>query len=159
MNAEYGERIVSLDDAGDFRIAEGDPDVRGWDVLSADGKRIGSVDDLLIDTAAMKVRYLDVEVDDDLLATGRDRHVLVPIGYARLERDDNRIVIDSLNSDDVSNLPAYGGDRLTRDYEDSVRSGFDQSYRAKARSATDFYDDPLFDDRRFFDPRRDDPMV
>jgi len=37
----------------------GDPDVRGWDARSADGKRIGAVDDMLIDTAATEVRYLD----------------------------------------------------------------------------------------------------
>jgi photosynthetic reaction center H subunit len=159
MNAENRERIVSLDQAGDFQVADGDPDVRGWDVLAADGSRIGAVEDLLIDTAAMKVRYLDVEIDDDLLGSERDRHVLVPIGYARLDRDDSRIVVESLNAADVSNLPAYRNDSLTRDYEDSVRSSFDRGYSAGTGADSDYYDDPLFDDRRFFDARRDDPMV
>jgi photosynthetic reaction center H subunit len=160
MARENRERIVSLEEAGDFRVADGDPDVRGWDVLSADGRRIGEVDDLLIDTAAMKVRYLDVEIDDDLLGSDRDRHVLVPVGYARLDRDDNRVRVESLETSDVSNLPAYRSEPITREYEDQVRSGFDREYDAGRRAeSSDYYDDPLFDDRRFYDARRDDPMV
>lgn len=50
------------------RISEGDPDVRGWDVIGADGHRMGEVDDLLVDSEAMRVRYLDVILDPRLLA-------------------------------------------------------------------------------------------
>ncbi|HEU0052581.1 MAG TPA: PRC-barrel domain-containing protein, partial [Longimicrobium sp.] len=80
------DRVVPLNRLDDFKVADGDPDVRGWDVVAADGRKIGEVDELLIDTGAMKVRYLDVEVDRGMIAGGDDRHVLIPIGYARLER-------------------------------------------------------------------------
>jgi hypothetical protein len=49
-----------------YRIADGDPDVRGWEVVGGDGRRIGSVNDLLVDTAEGKVRYLDVHLDTGL---------------------------------------------------------------------------------------------
>ena len=38
--------LVSLDD-DDWAVAEGEPDVRGWRVVSADDKKIGEVEDLL----------------------------------------------------------------------------------------------------------------
>jgi uncharacterized protein (TIGR02271 family) len=145
------DRIVPLDELSDFKVADEDPDVRGWDVLSADGRRIGGVENLLVDTAAMKVRYLDVDVDDDLAGTDRDRHVLVPIGYARLDRDDNRIMVDSLNGSDVTNLPAYKKERLTRDYENTVRSSWDREFKnTSASTDRDFYAHDSFSDDRFY---------
>ena len=55
--------MVPLDQLDDFRVASGDPDVRGWEVVGSDGGKIGEVDELLVDTRAMKVRYLDVDLD------------------------------------------------------------------------------------------------
>ena len=68
-------RLARLDDLDDVRIAEGDPDPRGWDVLAADGRAVGRVDTLIADTAAMKVRYLDVELDEKALGLEEERHV------------------------------------------------------------------------------------
>ncbi|HEU0013127.1 MAG TPA: PRC-barrel domain-containing protein, partial [Longimicrobium sp.] len=85
MPHEDMDRVVPLGQLDDFRVAEGDPDVRGWEVRASDGRKIGEVDELLVDTGAMKVRYLDVDVDDAVLGDRQDHHVLIPIGYARLE--------------------------------------------------------------------------
>ncbi|HEX2078968.1 MAG TPA: PRC-barrel domain-containing protein [Longimicrobium sp.] len=120
------DRVVPLGQLDDFRVAEGDPDVRGWEVRASDGRKIGEVDELLVDTSAMKVRYLDVDLDADdvVLSGGHDRHVLIPIGYARLERDRDCVTVDGLASSDVARLPAYGQGPLTRDFEASVRESF-----------------------------------
>ena len=125
------DRVVPLGQLDDFRVADGDPDVRGWEVLASDGRKIGEVDELLVDTTAMKVRYLDVDVDDELVAAGQDRHVLIPIGYARLERDRDCVMVDVLASDDVRGIPAYDQGPLTRDFENSVRD----SFSARSRGA------------------------
>ena len=152
------DRVVPLDELNDFQVAEGDPDVRGWEVYSSDGRKIGEVDNLLVDTGAMKVRYLDVDVDDEL-DTDRDRHVLIPIGYARLDEDDDQIFVDSLASTDIGAIPAYTHEPLTRDYETSLRRHFDTDYTAApatetAGTGTDFYAHDLYDDDRFFGSRR-----
>ncbi|MFL6195655.1 MAG: PRC-barrel domain-containing protein [Thermoanaerobaculia bacterium] len=63
-----GGSVVPLRRLHNFRISEGDPDVRGWEVMGADGRRIGEVDDLLVDSEALRVRYLDVILDPRLLA-------------------------------------------------------------------------------------------
>ncbi|MEX2583538.1 MAG: DUF2382 domain-containing protein [Gemmatimonadota bacterium] len=147
------DRIVPLDELNDFKVAEGDPDVRGWDVLSADGRKIGDVDNLLVDATAMKVRYLDVDIDDELLEDGADRHILIPIGYARLDEDDDQIFVDSLNSTNLMQIPAYRHEALTRDYETTLRGHFDNDFSAEPE--TDFYSHDLYDSDRFYGTRRD----
>lgn len=118
------DRVVPLGQLDDFKVADGEPDVRGWEVLASDGRKIGEVDELLVDTAAMKVRYLDVDVDDAMVAGGADRHVLIPIGYARLEEGSDRVMVDALASSDLGGVPSYDQGPLTRDFETSVRESF-----------------------------------
>ncbi|HEX7243755.1 MAG TPA: DUF2382 domain-containing protein [Longimicrobiaceae bacterium] len=176
------DRVVPLDQLDDFKVADGDPDVRGWEVVASDGRKIGEVDQLLVDTAAMKVRYLDVDVDEGLLAGGSDRHVLIPIGYARLDERDDRVIVDNLASADITGLPEYTHGPLTRDYESDLRTRFDTAYTGGAgamsgttelgttgstnlggttRGSTDvnpadagFYAHDLYDDNRFYGARR-----
>ena len=170
------DRVVPLDQLDDYKVAEGDPDVRGWEVVASDGRKIGEVDQLLVDTAAMKVRYLDVDVDNDLVAgatDASDRHVLIPIGYARLDEGSDRVIVDQLASGDVVGLPEYTHGPITRDFETSVRSRFDAGYTAGAATAgaaglasteatetpetprdNDFYSHDLYDDNRFYGARR-----
>lgn len=59
-------RIVPLARLEGGQIAQEEPDVRGWDVIGHDGQRIGEVDDLLVDTASGRVRYLDVDLEHSL---------------------------------------------------------------------------------------------
>jgi hypothetical protein len=118
------DRVVPLGQLDDFKVADGEPDVRGWEVLASDGRKIGEVDELLVDTAAMKVRYLDVDVDDAMMAGGSDRHVLIPIGYARLDEDRDCVMVDALASADLGGVPSYTQGPLTRDFETSVRESF-----------------------------------
>jgi uncharacterized protein (TIGR02271 family) len=154
------DRVVPLGQLDDFKVAEGDPDVRGWEVVASDGRTIGEVDELLIDTNAMKVRYLDVEVENGLMAEP-DRHVLVPIGYARLDRSADRVMVDHIASTDLRTMPAYDQSPVTRDYETSVRNSFpggpaateiesDTGMAAAGSHDTDFYGHDSFDDNRFY---------
>ncbi|CAN5638392.1 DUF2382 domain-containing protein [soil metagenome] len=156
------DRVVPLDELDDFKVASGDPDVRGWDVVASDGRKIGSVDNLLIDTGAMKVRYLDVDLDDEVVGSDDDRHILIPIGYARLNEDDDRIRVDSLNSTDISGLPAYKHEPLTREYETSLRERFSggtttgttATNTGISRDNAEFYANEGYDDNQFYGSRR-----
>lgn len=155
------DRVVPLDQLDDFKVADGDPDVRGWDVMASDGRKIGEVDQLLIDRTAMKVRYLDVDLDDDLIETDKDRHILVPIGYARLDENDDKIMVDGLASADVMKVPAYTHGSVSRDYETSLRQSYDTGFTAAAVTDTDtdtdqdYYEHDHYDDKRYFGKRRD----
>ncbi|MFL6195690.1 MAG: PRC-barrel domain-containing protein [Thermoanaerobaculia bacterium] len=165
-------QIAPLKELKDYKVAGEDPDVRGWNVLARDGRAIGDVHDLLVDTAAMRVRYLDVELDKDLLASVppvpgmahhaglmEHRHVLVPIGTARLDEDHDRVYVESLDSSDVAVLPAYDHTAFGRDYENGVRQRWDRNYAptpAGTASAAggDYYAGDLYDEERFYGPRR-----
>ncbi len=147
------DRVVPLDELDDFEVAEGDPDVRGWRVLAADGRPIGEVDNLLVDTGAMKVRYLDVDLEDDVDGGG-DRHILVPIGFARLDEAEDRVFVDSLTSLELRSMPVYDHGPLTREYETDLRGRFDRGFGTTGESGSDFYASDLYDSDRFYSSRR-----
>jgi sporulation protein YlmC with PRC-barrel domain len=117
-------RIVPLRQARDFRLAKGDPDLRGWNVFGADGERVGTVSDLLVDPAAMKIRYLDVDLADDLFKLKEDRHILIPTDAVDLRERGKDVWIKELNSEDVARLPAYTGGPVDPAIEDSIRDTF-----------------------------------
>jgi hypothetical protein len=161
--------VVPLKDLKDYQVVKGDPDVRGWVVESNDGRRLGKVDDLLVDTAAMRVRYLDVDLDRNLFehvgqaigepAVGAQHsgHVLVPIGSAQLDEKDDRVLIDLLHTL-VGGLPSYDHGPVTRDYESTVRQRLDRDYvpdpNRDPNRDRDFYNSDLYNDERFYGPRR-----
>lgn len=113
-------RLSAMDD---FRVAAGAPDPRGWQVTAADGVEIGRVRDLIFDREALRVRYLDVEIDAAAPGTG-ERHVLLPIGRARLHESEDRVIVSGLPAASVAALPRYGGADFDREYESAVRRGF-----------------------------------
>lgn len=152
MAGDEMERVIPLGQLDDFAVAEGDPDVRGWSVLGSDGETIGEVDELLIDSGAMKVRYLDVDVEAPGGSGAGDRHVLIPIGYARLDRERDRVLVDVLNGADLRAVPAYDQGPLTREYETAVRDRFATAAAAEgpAVAEDDFYAGNAFDEARFY---------
>lgn len=157
--ADTNDRIVPLDELDDFEVAEGDPDVRGWEVITADGRKIGEVDELLVDTAAMKVRYLDVDLDDEVVGdVGDDRHILIPIGYARLHQDNDQILVDGLHSRDLAAMPPYTHEPVTREYEMSVIERYDPTV-SSGPGAAEIYDTEGYDENRFYGNRRNNPLA
>jgi sporulation protein YlmC with PRC-barrel domain len=125
LPAAAGESgVVPLRDAKDFRLSKGAPDVRGWNVFGADGERIGTVAELLVDPAAMKIRYLDVDLLDDLFKLQEDRHVLVPLEAVDLRERGRDVWIRDLRAADVAQLPAYTGGAVSPIVEERVQALF-----------------------------------
>lgn len=145
------DRIVPMDETENFEVAEGDPDVRGWQVIASDGVRVGEVDELLIDLDALRVRYLDVLLDGG--EDGREEsHVLIPVGHARLHERDDRILVDGVGSDALRALPRYAQEPLTHAFEKQVTAPF---RLADLRDEGDSRpQDTSFDDDRLYGARR-----
>ena len=59
-----GGRIARLDVLDGYMVAEGDPISAGRDVGTGAGQNVGKVRELIVDTDAMKARYLDVQLPD-----------------------------------------------------------------------------------------------
>lgn len=118
-----------LDELDDVDVASDEPDPRGWDVLDADGERVGEVDHIIGDTGAMTARYLTVELDDD---DGRGGQVLLPVGHVDLDTDEEHVVASALRRERIEALPRYEGGTIDRDYETRLRQQFDESYTGES---------------------------
>ncbi len=134
--ADTGVDLKRYSDLDDVEIAEGDPDVRGWDVVAADGHELGEVKDLIVDTGAMKVRYLETELDRDTYGLKDDRDVLIPVDTVQLDRDDDHVVLDRMSWQDLGRLPAFTGQAIDAEYWRGFKAQpAVQSERAAATSA------------------------
>lgn len=110
--------LVSLNDHDEFEVAPADRDPRGWEVAVADGHRVGKVDDLLLDTSTMKVRYLDIDLDPGTRRTGSaDQHILLPVKLAQIGETD-RVSVARLNEADLARVPAFRSLPLAPDYDE-----------------------------------------
>jgi photosynthetic reaction center H subunit len=115
----FGDRrLFRLDEVRKVRIAGGDPDVRGWDVVTSDHRKVGRVHELVVDMEAMRVRYVDVSVDARVLGTRDSSHVLLPIDNAELDYDDRRVYFADVPADRLLEIPSYDHRPITRSYEE-----------------------------------------
>ncbi len=108
--ADIDPNLKRYSDLDDVEIAEGEPDVRGWDLTAPDGRDLGDVKDLIVDTSVMKVRYLESELDHDAFGLEEDRTVLVPIESVQLDRDDEKVVFSRGSWQDLGSLPVFAGE-------------------------------------------------
>ncbi len=153
--------LYYLDELSDYKVASDYPDVRGWKVTDAQDRVVGTVDDLLVNKKAERVVYLDVEVDEELIEEGHeplDRkagegvhefinedgedHLIIPIGLAWVDDDNNTVRCDSLDRNTFKKTKRFskGGD-IDRDYEVLVI----QTYVPDSSSGVDQNDDKFYD--------------
>ena len=129
--------LARLKDLDDYKVASDDPDVRGWSVISGDNENLGKVDELIVDTKRMKVRYLVVDVKDKFAADKNDHYMLVPVGAARLHEKDNDVIVSGITTRNSSNYPVYRGDSISRSYETSIRKFYEAGGTVPAPTATE----------------------
>jgi len=86
-----------------------------------DQDKVGTVTDMLVDENNGRFRYFIV--DTGFWVFGKK--VLLPVGLARLNYDNERIFVQGLTKEQVENLPEFTENlRIDRDYEDRVRAGY-----------------------------------
>lgn len=111
--------LKPLKELGKLKVADGEPDVRGWNVYTSTGREIGVVDDLLVDTDAGEVVMLDVDLKRN------DRHTLAPVRAAWIDHSTRRVIIDAAEVKDPDELPSFS--RSARMTDEDV-SSFDERY-------------------------------
>lgn len=88
-------RMERLSRMREYDVARNEPDPRGWTVVNRDGRAVGEVKDLIVDTDRMSATYLDVELDHKLFDfRGEDPHVMVPV--ERAHRQGRQVVVDDI---------------------------------------------------------------
>ena len=128
-----GSRLHRLSESHHYRIASGEPDIRGWEVRTLAGNHLGEVEDLLIDPHRGEVVMLDVDLDNS------SERINLPIRGVQLDRSSRSVIVDSGDIRDAQ-------DALTHDrVHDDARA---HDVRARDR-----------DDDRLIDRDRDDDGV
>jgi sporulation protein YlmC with PRC-barrel domain len=86
---DVSRQLIPLDKLDGFDFADGEPDIRGWDVVTLNGRELGEVEDVLVDPNRREVVMLDVELREGGV------HAEVPIRAVQLDRDRKIVVLDS----------------------------------------------------------------
>jgi photosynthetic reaction center H subunit len=143
--------LARLKDLNDYDVAERDEDIRGWDVHTPDGRKVGKVDELIVDTTALKARYMEVKVDKDVAGTDDDRWAVVPVGTARLNADSNEVLIDRLPTTALLTEEERKRQPLSREVEVALRDQYGATstgLAADTATEEEFYSHEIYDDQR-----------
>jgi sporulation protein YlmC with PRC-barrel domain len=147
MNKNKNYRLQELDHSN-FEIVKGEPDIRGWDVRYKNGEKIGSIEELILDTKAKKIRYMVVDLDENELRL-EHRKIFIPIGFAELDNQHDDVLIPNVSIDQLCRLPDYKRNSLTPDLERNIASVFGRkvnvepvaSIKREERKVNDVTDD------------------
>jgi sporulation protein YlmC with PRC-barrel domain len=118
--------LFRLHELSDYKVASHYPDVRGWKVIDADNRKIGEVDELLVNKATERVVYLDVEVDKKLIEEGHEpystsvsegthemlnkdgeNHIIIPIGAVSIDEHHKHLISHDINYDTFRRTKRY----------------------------------------------------
>lgn len=110
-------KIVPLRVAPGFPPHERDGDPLGYDVIGADKGKAGTITDLWVDRSELIYRYLEMSVGG--------RKALIPINFAKIDRNTKQVYIRALMSDQFANIPALANaDQVTKLEEDKISAYF-----------------------------------
>ncbi|WP_051209926.1 PRC-barrel domain-containing protein [Gelidibacter mesophilus] len=141
---DQNKHLYYINELSDYKISDGYPDVRGWDVKDIDNRVIGKVDNLLVNKEAQRVVYLDVDVDQSIIDAKYDpygrpnqtevrefvnkdgeNHIIVPIGLVDLNEDSNYVYTDVIDHRTFAETKRYRkGDNINRTYENQVLGSY-----------------------------------
>lgn len=119
----HRDRFARLDELRNLEVADGDTDVRGWTVVASDGVPVGRVEHLIVDRPAMKVQYLEADVEP-LHESGGTRDVLIPLEYVDIIPSAREVRLQTVASARVPALPAFRGLPIDPDFAARCRMHF-----------------------------------
>jgi hypothetical protein len=133
-----------------FHLGSERVDIRGWPVFASDGRAVGAVDRLMVETSSKKIRYIGVSLiphaEHDYKPT-KPGSVLVPIGVVRRLDDRQAVVLEGLASGRLASAPRLHVRAVTRGDEDATLAVYGMP-NSRELPAADFYKGPNFDERR-----------
>jgi hypothetical protein len=116
-------RLISMDDLDGYTVASGEPDIRGWDVCTLNGRELGEVKDLLVDPDRGEVISLEMALHTDGV------HVEVPLRSVQLDRKRKVVMVDSGDVEGANRSDVRARDRMSEEEREQVRG----EYRGRQR--------------------------
>jgi photosynthetic reaction center H subunit len=146
------KRLFRLRELQGYEINSIDPDIRGWDVETQDGKKIGTVYELIVDPQAKKLRYVEVASMGDRGAADEDQHLLLPVGITSIDQQDDKLVV-KMGYNDLTRYPLYRGGEITRKYEDSLRNSIRMDSLTSRDPDDEYYNNEYYNEEGFYGKR------
>lgn len=116
-----GVRLVRLSELTAYKVADGEPDIRGWEVRTISGRQLGEVAELLVDTDAGEVVMLDVDVRNS------GRHSFAPVRAAMIDRTARVVRLDTGDLQD-KDLPSLTGTESGDEERREFAEGYERAY-------------------------------
>lgn len=150
---DLGDRasyLVPARELSRFHLGRERVDIREWPVFASDGRLVGAVNRLMVETATKKIRYIAVSLIPEAAHDYRPTapgSVLVPVGAIRRLDDRHAVVLQGLASGQLARAPRLRARAVMRADEDATLAvyGMPNSHQVPA---ADFYNGPNFDERR-----------
>lgn len=165
MSTDNKINLFYLEEPSDYKLADNDKDVRGWEVKEKDGRVVGKVDSLLVNEKTERVVYLDVEVDTSIIQANHkpysskaqdgthefinkdgENHLIIPVGLAHLNLESEIVFTESVNHKTFAetkrikkSLPIH------RDYEVAVLNTYNRDNNTRTYPEGDM----LYDSSEF----------
>lgn len=156
METSYSfSRLRELRGSG-YEIVDGEPDIIGWSIRDAGDRKLGVVHDLLFEPEVQKVRYIIAHLKDNDYDLDR-RKVLIPIGLAELQENNDNIVLDAVSPWQLRALPTYDKNMTGQDEQDifTIFSGAGSTITNNSSQAQQqLYDHTNYDYDNLFRNRR-----
>jgi len=111
----YKNHLKELHESG-FEMANGEPDIRNWKVISNQNQEIGRIVELLFHEVSRRVRYVVVDLNGKPLNLV-SRNVIIPIGLAELNKVEKVVLFPGLNIGHIASLPSYERGKITIETE------------------------------------------
>jgi len=154
---DKNKNLYYLHELSDYKVADDDADVRDWEVIDANKRTIGKVDGLLVNKAAERVVYLDVEVDTSLIEAGHEtyatpankgvheflnaegeNHLIIPIGMVTLDEDNKKVHSDQIDYTTFAKTKRFKkGVDLERSYELTILPHYSPGNKFDEESGSD----------------------
>lgn len=149
---QRNKNLEFVADLSKYKVHHDDVDPRGYTVMLDGGEKIGEVEGLLADVPAKLVRYIEIEVEDNIIerhTAGHydesDRHILVPAGLVAINKSGNSVGLRGLTLENMIDYPRFQKDQgYTTGYEietNDYLSGFHEHGKDydRNRYSTDTY--------------------
>jgi sporulation protein YlmC with PRC-barrel domain len=89
----------------DYKIDDHFSRIYGRQIVDATGTRVGKLKDFLFDKTQKRIRYLVVGLE---INVKEDKDVLIPIGRAELNQEEQKIVVqEQVSAEKLKTLPTY----------------------------------------------------
>ena len=137
----------------DFQIVDGEPNITGWEVKNEAGTYIGEVEELLFDPQSRAVRYIVIDLEDNLMNL-ENKKVMIPLGIAHLHTSDDEVVLPSLHIDQFNALPHYDKANIGPEMEVQIRNIIGSPAALRIEDTITEFDQDTFYTHHHFDKGR-----